>query len=82
MVGRLIAGNGVYICDQCIGLCMNILEESGEAERDQWHSHNHDLAPKEPDYDIAELLIIGFIFLWAVSFVVIGAHNPFIYFNF
>ncbi|MBQ1437516.1 MAG: ATP-dependent Clp protease ATP-binding subunit ClpX [Ruminococcus sp.] len=56
MVGRLIAGNGVYICDQCIGLCMNILEESGEAERDQWHSHNHDLAPKEPDYDIAELL--------------------------
>jgi len=27
MVGRLIAGNGVYICDQCVDLCMNILEE-------------------------------------------------------
>ena len=24
----------------------------------------------------------GFIFLWAVSFLILGAHNPFIYFNF
>ena len=31
MVGRLIAGNGVYICDQCIDLCMSILED-GEPE--------------------------------------------------
>lgn len=28
MVGRLIAGNGVYICDQCIDLCMSILEDN------------------------------------------------------
>ena len=34
MVGRLIAGNGAYICDQCIELCINILEQSGEIERD------------------------------------------------
>ena len=34
MVGRLIAGNGVYICDQCIELCMNILEQSGELEHE------------------------------------------------
>ena len=34
MVGRLIAGNGVYICDQCIELCMNILEQSGEIENE------------------------------------------------
>lgn len=33
MVGRLIAGNGVYICDQCVELCMNILEQSDELER-------------------------------------------------
>lgn len=26
-VGRLIAGNGVYICDQCVDLCMAILED-------------------------------------------------------
>ncbi len=24
----------------------------------------------------------GFLFLWAVSFIILGAHNPFIYFNF
>lgn len=28
MVGRLIAGNGAYICDQCVDLCMCILEDS------------------------------------------------------
>ena len=27
MVGRLIAGNGVYICDRCVDLCMSILED-------------------------------------------------------
>ena len=31
MVGRLIAGNGVFICDRCIDLCMSILED-GEPE--------------------------------------------------
>ena len=24
----------------------------------------------------------GIIFLWAVSYIILGAHNPFIYFNF
>ncbi len=27
-VGRLIAGQNAYICDKCVELCMNILEES------------------------------------------------------
>lgn len=27
-VGRLIAGDGVYICDQCVDLCMSILEDN------------------------------------------------------
>ena len=27
MVGKLIAGNGVYICDQCVELCKSILDE-------------------------------------------------------
>ena len=26
-VGKLIAGNGVYICDNCVELCMSILSE-------------------------------------------------------
>ncbi len=28
LVNRLIAGNGSYICDECIRLCMNIIDES------------------------------------------------------
>ncbi len=28
LVGRLIKGNGVYICDQCVDLCMSILEDT------------------------------------------------------
>ena len=32
MVGRLISGNGVYICDQCVDLCMSILEDGIEPE--------------------------------------------------
>ncbi len=31
MVGRLISGNGVYICDQCVDLCMSILEDDLDA---------------------------------------------------
>ncbi len=27
MVGKLIAGNGVYICDQCVELCKSIIDE-------------------------------------------------------
>lgn len=30
-VGRLIAGNGAYICDECIQLCMSIIGEDLEA---------------------------------------------------
>ena len=29
-----------------------------------------------------EPIIYGLVFLWAVSFLILGAHNPFIYFNF
>ena len=28
-VGKLIAGPGVYICNECIGLCNDIIEEEG-----------------------------------------------------
>ena len=30
-VGRLIAGNGAYICDECINLCMSIIAEDEQA---------------------------------------------------
>lgn len=32
LVGRMIAGNGVYICDECVELCLTILHD-GEEEK-------------------------------------------------
>lgn len=31
-VKRIVAGPGVYICDECISLCKNIIEEDYIAE--------------------------------------------------
>ncbi len=55
MAGRLIAGNGVYICDQCIELCMNILRESGEIEQERYRNDHFDSADCEST-PIPELL--------------------------
>lgn len=35
---KLIAGPGVFICDECVGICGSILEE--ELEADRRHSHD------------------------------------------
>ena len=32
-VKKLIAGPGVYICDECVTLCVDILEEEGLWEK-------------------------------------------------
>ncbi len=47
MTERLIQGNGAYICDRCVELCMNILEQSDEFdwERIERNSYNKSLAP-------------------------------------
>ena len=53
MVARLIAGNGAYICDSCVELCMNIIDQSGDYERSPRR------ASASPDYaeeDFASLL--------------------------
>lgn len=42
MVGRLIQGKGVFICDQCVELCMSILDQSGLIENAQGYY------PEEP----------------------------------
>ena len=39
LVNRLIAGNGSYICDECVRMCMNIIDDDPE------------LAPKVEGYD-------------------------------
>ena len=56
MAGRLIAGNGVYICDQCVELCMNILRESGELEHENENKLSKPGEPQTPKLSVEELL--------------------------
>ena len=44
LVNRLIAGNGSYICDECIKLCMNIIDEGYSLDTG---------AEPESDFDMA-----------------------------
>jgi ATP-dependent Clp protease ATP-binding subunit ClpX len=46
-VGKLIAGPNVYICDECIGLCNEIMTESSEEELPQADFGRQVLKPKE-----------------------------------
>ncbi len=43
-VKKLIAGPAVYICDECIQLCGEIIEEEGEKQQSGFQ---HDLVPKK-----------------------------------
>lgn len=54
-VKRLIAGQGVYICDECINLCNDIILEEGAAERG--HTQRHSLTPKEINQRLDEYII-------------------------
>lgn len=56
MAGRLIAGNGVYICDQCVELCMNILRESGELEHENENKLSKPGEPQTHELSVDELL--------------------------
>ena len=56
MAGRLIAGNGVYICDRCVELCMNILRESGELERENENNLSKSGEPQTPELSVDDLL--------------------------
>ena len=56
MAGSLIAGNGVYICDRCVELCMNILRESGELERENENKLSKSGEPQTPELSVDELL--------------------------
>ncbi|HIZ11147.1 MAG TPA: ATP-dependent Clp protease ATP-binding subunit ClpX [Candidatus Eubacterium faecavium] len=42
MVHRLIEGPGVYICDECIELCNNLIEQSADASYNLHKSHSSD----------------------------------------
>ena len=45
-VGKLVAGPNVYICDECIDLCNEIVHDSMGPESDEDHAFNV-LKPKE-----------------------------------
>ncbi len=36
---RMIAGNGSYICDECVRLCMGIIDENYDFEESSYESH-------------------------------------------
>lgn len=59
-VGRLIAGNGVYICDQCIDLCMSILDDGPDFALDSKKGEKAPslLKPKEIK-EVLDQYIIG-----------------------
>ena len=60
LVGRMIAGNGVYICDECVELCLTILHD-GEEEKGKKKSQAPDftnlLKPQEIKQKLDEYVI-------------------------
>ena len=58
---RLIAGPGVYICDECIELCMSILEDEADFQERSTNYHNNDetvlLKPEEIKAKLDEYVI-------------------------
>ncbi len=59
-VRRIIAGPGVYICDECVGLCCNIVEEGYDDENEELDNVSQEvmLTPKEIK-DVLDQYVIG-----------------------
>ncbi|WP_083234104.1 ATP-dependent Clp protease ATP-binding subunit ClpX [Candidatus Marithrix sp. Canyon 246] len=55
-VQKLIAGPSVFICNECIGLCNNIIEEKKPATEETSHS-NHLATPQEIHQHLNEYVI-------------------------
>ncbi|MDY0131229.1 MAG: ATP-dependent Clp protease ATP-binding subunit ClpX [Desulforegulaceae bacterium] len=56
-VKKLIAGPSVYICDECIQLCSEIIEEDGVKEEEDDSSDSYLLTPKEINEKFNEYVI-------------------------
>jgi hypothetical protein len=48
-IEKLIAGPGVYICNECVGLCNEILDETRSAEFKDWTG--------EPDEELLDAMV-------------------------
>ena len=55
-VKRIIAGPGVYICDECIGVCRNILDEDDLAEEDLQYNIDSDERSLPKPHEIKKIL--------------------------
>jgi len=61
-VGRLVAGPGVYICDECIELCFEIIDEEADVKQTAptAEKHDHKMIPKPQEIKAAlDRYIIG-----------------------
>lgn len=60
LVGRMIAGNGVFICDECVQLCLSILND-GEDKKDKKKAKDNEskvlLKPEEIKEKLDEYVI-------------------------
>jgi ATP-dependent Clp protease ATP-binding subunit ClpX len=50
-VQKLIAGPGIYICDECVHLCNEILNDEGILHEDETHSRH----PEKPVFDPSQV---------------------------
>lgn len=57
MVKRLIAGPHVYICNECIDLCHEIIQDEFEAEREDYYDDRELLKPEEIKAALDEYVI-------------------------
>lgn len=55
MVHKLIEGPGVFICDECIGLCNNLINESPIDNRSASHKAEQDIVLPKPEEIKAKL---------------------------
>ncbi len=55
MVHKLIEGPGVFICDECIGLCNNLINESPVDNRSAGHKAEQDMVLPKPEEIKAKL---------------------------
>lgn len=55
MVHKLIEGPGVFICDECIGLCNNLINESPIDNRSAGHKAEQDIVLPKPEEIKAKL---------------------------
>ncbi|MBR5315750.1 MAG: ATP-dependent Clp protease ATP-binding subunit ClpX [Firmicutes bacterium] len=60
-VKRLVAGPGVYICDECVEMCMDIVNEAMRNEHAQYHNERaqYDLPKPREIFDTLSDYVIG-----------------------